>query len=121
MSLQRIIIEMGTGNDLYGQDYTKAARRAVEDAMRHSSITLFWTLDVPPAAMQVKVTVAVQQPEQVDVAKVAEIMPHGQISVEVVKGGLDVVHAEGELHHVVATAAVEAYLPRTALAGWKAI
>ena len=26
MSEKRIILEMGTGNDLYGQDYTKAAR-----------------------------------------------------------------------------------------------
>ena len=38
---QRFIIEMGMGNDLYGQDYTKAARRAIEDALRHSSIPLF--------------------------------------------------------------------------------
>ena len=28
MSDQRFIIEMGMGNDQYGQDYTKAARRA---------------------------------------------------------------------------------------------
>ena len=25
--------EMGTGNDLYGEDYTKAANRAVQDAL----------------------------------------------------------------------------------------
>ena len=25
----RIILEMGTGNDLYGMDYTKAAARAI--------------------------------------------------------------------------------------------
>lgn len=37
MSLQRIILEMGTGNDLYGEDYTKAAVRAVQDALHHSS------------------------------------------------------------------------------------
>jgi hypothetical protein len=30
MSEKRIILEMGTGNDLYGQDYPKAARRAVQ-------------------------------------------------------------------------------------------
>ena len=27
--LKRIILEMGTGNDLHGGDYTKAAKRAV--------------------------------------------------------------------------------------------
>ena len=33
MPLKRIILEMGTGNDLYGEDYTKAAIRAVQDAL----------------------------------------------------------------------------------------
>ena len=33
MPLKRIILELGTGNDLYGEDYTKAAVRAVQDAM----------------------------------------------------------------------------------------
>ncbi len=46
MALQRIILEMGTGNDLYGEDYTKAATRAVQDALHHSSITLFRTMGI---------------------------------------------------------------------------
>ena len=29
--MKRLILEMGTGNDLYGEDYTKAANRAVQD------------------------------------------------------------------------------------------
>ena len=41
MTIQRIILEMGTGNVLYGEDYTKAAIRSVQDALHHSSITLF--------------------------------------------------------------------------------
>ena len=41
--MKRIILEMGTGNDLHGQDYTKAAKRAVQDAMHHSSLGLFAT------------------------------------------------------------------------------
>ena len=41
MAEQRIIIEMGMGNDLHGMDYTKAAARAIEDALRHSSLPLF--------------------------------------------------------------------------------
>ena len=32
--MKRIILEMGMGNDLYGEDYTKAACRAVEDAIK---------------------------------------------------------------------------------------
>ena len=42
--MKRIILEMGTGNDLYGEDYTKAACRAVDDALHHSSLTLFRSL-----------------------------------------------------------------------------
>ena len=30
--MRRLILEMGMGNDLYGMDYTKASKRAVEDA-----------------------------------------------------------------------------------------
>ena len=40
MSDQRFIIEMGMGNDQYGQDYTKAASRAIEDAFLHSAIPM---------------------------------------------------------------------------------
>lgn len=33
MAEQRMIIEMGMGSDQYGMDYTKAASRAIEDAI----------------------------------------------------------------------------------------
>ena len=32
MSTRRVILELGSGNDLHGGDYTKAALRAVQDA-----------------------------------------------------------------------------------------
>ena len=35
MALKRVILEMGMGNDLHGSDYTKAALRAVQDALHH--------------------------------------------------------------------------------------
>ena len=41
--MTRLILELGAGNDLYGEDYTKAACRAVQDALHHSSLTLFRT------------------------------------------------------------------------------
>ena len=46
--MKRIILEMGTGNDLYGEDYTKAACRAVDDALHHSSLILFRSLGFDP-------------------------------------------------------------------------
>ena len=44
MTLKRVILEMGTGNDLHGADYTKAALRAVQDALHHSSLSVIRTL-----------------------------------------------------------------------------
>ena len=60
--MKLVILEMGTGNDLYGEDYTKAACRAVDDALHHSSIILFRSLGYDHADMEVRVTVAVQAP-----------------------------------------------------------
>ena len=108
--MKRIILEMGMGNDLYGEDYTKAACRAVEDAIRHSSLILFRSLGFEHADMQVKVTIGVQQPAQVDTSVVAQKLPRGKAEVTAVKGGLNVVDAENNSCSVVATAAVEAYL-----------
>jgi uncharacterized protein (TIGR02058 family) len=108
--MKRIILEMGTGNDLYGEDYTKAACRAVDDALHHSSLILFRSLGFDHADMDVRVTIAVQNPEKVDQIIVATKLPRGNAAVQVVKGGLDVVDDVHNTKSVVATAAVEAYL-----------
>ena len=108
--MKRIILEMGTGNDLYGEDYTKAACRAVEDAIRHSSLILFRSLGFDHADMQVQVTIGVQHPEKVDAELVAQKLPRGTASVRVVKGGLNVVDSDNNSCTVVATAAIEARL-----------
>lgn len=84
MTRQRIILEMGTGNDLYGEDYTKAANRAVQDALHHSSLVLFRSLDIDSAEMEVVVTVGVQKPELVDTHAVAATLPRGNASVTAV-------------------------------------
>ena len=110
MALQRIILEMGTGNDLYGEDYTKAANRAVQDALHHSSISLFNALGIDSASMQVKVTVGVQEPEKVDTAAVAATLPRGQATVVAVKGGMNVFDEVTNRTTVVATVGVEAWL-----------
>ena len=44
MPLKRFILEMGSGNDLHGGDYTKAAVRAVQDALHHSSLAFIRSL-----------------------------------------------------------------------------
>lgn len=111
MTEKRLILELGTGNDLYGGDYTKAACRAVQDALHHSSLVLFRTLGYDPAQMRVEVTIGVQAPDKVDTAVVATELPRGRAEVTAVFGGLDVHDAALGTTHVVATAAVAAFLP----------
>ena len=38
MDYRKYILELGTGVDLHGEDETKAAQRAVKDAISHSSM-----------------------------------------------------------------------------------
>ena len=89
--LDRVILEMGSGVSLHGTDYTKAACRAVEDAIHHSSLSFMRELGMDPdAEMTVEVTIGVQDPSAVDVKAVAAMLPHGNATVRVVKGGLNV-------------------------------
>jgi uncharacterized protein (TIGR02058 family) len=106
MTLKRIITEFGSGNDLHGGDYTKAALRAVQDAIHHSSLSLIRSLGIDSRTMRVAVTIGVQQPERVDAEQVKAALPHGQVTVSVVKGGLDVPDEAGGDVAVIASAAV---------------
>ena len=106
MSLRRIITEYGTGNDLHGGDYTKAAVRAVEDAIHHSSLSLVRSLGLDSRTMHVEVTIGVQHPERVDAERVKRALPHGAVTVHVMKGGLDVPDDTSGDVAVIASAAV---------------
>lgn len=89
-ALKRIILEMGTGNDLHGGDYTKAAKRAVQDALHHSSLVLFRSLEIDPSSMQIELTLTAQEPEKIDVDAIAATLPYGEVRAKAVKGGLNV-------------------------------
>ena len=107
---KRVILEMGTGNDLYGSDYTKAACRAVQDALHHSTIVVFRSLGYDHREMRVQVTIGVQEPDKVDLAVVTAELPRGRAEVTAVFGGLNVHDPEQQTTHVIATAAVQAFL-----------
>lgn len=106
MTLKRVILEMGTGNDLHGGDYTKAAVRAVEDAIHHSSLTMVRTLGVDRSTVVVDVTIGVQRPDRVDAEAVKAALPMGKVTVKVVEGGLDIPDEEANDLAVIASAAV---------------
>jgi len=94
MDYRRYLVEVGTGVDLHGEDETKAAQRAVKDAISHSSmvglgqlfkIKSFSELE---EALMVDVTVATPNPEKVDGDAVLATLPEGKRRINVVKGGL---------------------------------
>jgi len=106
MPLKRAILELGSGAALHGGDYTKAAVRAVQDAIHHSSLSFIRALGIDAKTMQVEVTIGVQKPEQVDADTVKAVLPHGQVTVIVTKGGLDVPDTQANDLTVIASAAV---------------
>ena len=109
MTKKRMVMELGMGSSLRQQDYTRAACRAVKDALWHNSLSITDAFGIDRSAMIVEVDVAVQKPEKVDTKKVASILPYGQISVRAVYGGLDVPKPDGGIT-VIANAAVVVYL-----------
>jgi uncharacterized protein (TIGR02058 family) len=106
MARMRLILELGTGNDLHGSDYTKAALRAVQDALHHSSLSFIRSMKVDKKTVDVEVTIGVQRPDLVDLEKVKASLPVGNVTVKAVKGGLDVADPENNDPAVIASAAI---------------
>src|SRR5882757_122551 len=106
MPKTRVILELGSGNDLHVSDYTKAALRAVEDALHHSSLSFVRSLKVDKTKLDVAVTIGVQRPDRVNLEQVKRALPLGNVTVTAVKGGLDVADPENNDPAVIASAAI---------------
>ncbi len=79
----------------------------MQDAIHHCSLTLLKSLSSLDAnSMPVEVTIGMQRPEQVDRMQVQAALPHGDIRVQVVSGGLDVPNQGSDYITVVASAAI---------------
>ena len=98
------------GTDLQGGDYTKAAVRALRDALWHNSLTVAPAFGLPKESMKIEVTIGVNKPNEVDRDEVKAVLPYGQASVVVVEGGLDIMSDCGTKVTVVANAAAVVYL-----------
>lgn len=90
MALKRMVLELGMGTDIRGSDSTKAAVRALRDALWHNSLSIATAMGQPLEAMHVKVHIGVPRPETVDKAAVLAVLPYGRGTVEVVEGGLEI-------------------------------
>jgi uncharacterized protein (TIGR02058 family) len=106
MALNRYVTEMGMGVDVHGRDYTTAAKRAVSDAIRHSSLNFFQALDKSPQDMRITLIIGIPNPSAVDAEAVAKELPYGEVNVNVVEGGLEVPNDDGIDALVIANAAV---------------
>ncbi|MDH3704140.1 MAG: Lin0512 family protein [Alphaproteobacteria bacterium] len=105
MAWKRVVLEIGMGTDIRGADYTKAAVRALRDALWHNSLSVADALGLDVDSMQVEVTVGVPQPGKVDKEAVLAVLPHGTGTVNVVEGGLEIPNAKGTDSTVIAQAA----------------
>jgi uncharacterized protein (TIGR02058 family) len=106
MALKRMVIEYGMGASLRRQDYTGAARRAVENALWRNSLTLAELFGLERHDMMVELQVGVQQPDQVDVEALKPIFPYGAPRVRAVFGGLDMEKPDGSGATLIANCAV---------------
>ena len=108
MTLKRVAMEFGMGTDLHGMDYTKAAVRALKDALWHNSLSMADAFGFPRDAMQVEVLIGVAQPDKVDKQEVAAVLPYGSAKVILEHGGLDIEKDNGDTT-VMANAAAVVY------------
>jgi uncharacterized protein (TIGR02058 family) len=107
MSPRPYVFEFGMGVDVHGLDGTKAACRAVSDAIRHSSLPFFTDVRARGGKMLVDVTVGVPDPASVDVEVVKRELPHGEVTVRPVAGGLRVPNSDALIACVAITVSVD--------------
>ncbi len=120
MGIKRFIVEIGTGADLHGEDVTKAACRAVKDAVSRSClcglVEIMGITDLE--TIQVDILVASPRPDEVDLEQVKAAAPIGRKTARAVAGGMMVTglcvpdFAPHCSEIVVANAAVTVSIPR---------
>ena len=113
MTRKRMVIEMGMGTDIRGKDYTKAACRALKDALWHNSLGIADIIGVDVDSMWVEVRIGIPQPEKVNIEEVLSILPHGTGQVSCVKGGLEIENTNRNDFTIIANAAAIVYLDAT--------
>ncbi len=90
MTLKRMVLQMGQGTDIRGADSTKAAERAVRDALWRNNLQIADALGQPRDSMNIHVTIGAPRPETIDIDAVAAVFPYGKIEVRCEEGGLEI-------------------------------
>ena len=108
MSRKRLVVELGMGVDLHGKNYTKAAVRAVENAVRGGSLLYLGEIYKETGKfpkVYVDVIIGAPEPELVDKDEVLKSLPLGEKTIKVVPGGLSIEHTQPD-NIVIANASV---------------
>ncbi|MGB1872979.1 MAG: Lin0512 family protein [Candidatus Puniceispirillaceae bacterium] len=106
MAKTRMALELGMGTSLRKGDYTRAAVRAVQDAVWRNSISFAEAFGFEKSDMLIDVEIGVQKPDQVDDAEVKAVLPYGNAGVRIVPGGLDIPKPDGSGVTILANAAI---------------
>ncbi len=110
MAQKSMVMEFGMGTDIRGDDYTKAAVRALQNALRQNTIRFAQVFGLEPQHMYVTVDIGVAKPDQVDKDAIAAVLPYGKATVNVVEGGLDTPREDAEGVTILANATVTVHL-----------
>jgi uncharacterized protein (TIGR02058 family) len=110
MALKRMVLELGMGTDIRGEDYTKAALRAVHNALRQNSLSIADAFGLDREEMVVKIIIGAQKPETIDKQALADLLPYGKPQVVVEHGGMDTLAEDGSRSTIMVNAALVVYL-----------
>lgn len=86
-----MFIEIGMGIDMHGQNVTKAAVRAVQNAIHHNSMPGLRSVLPGNDIHNMKVNVRLAVPsdkDKLDLETVRKALPYGEVSFEIVDGGM---------------------------------
>ena len=110
------VMQTGMGVDVHGSDPTKAAKRAVDEAIRHNSLTGIGRMILAKddngkkkldwSRMKIILTIACPLHEQLDREAVSATLPHGEVHIRVEDGGMLVDTGGGNDQMLIALAAV---------------
>ncbi len=106
MAVKRVALEIGMGTDIRGGDSTKAAERALTNALWRNALTISRALGKKPEDMIVDIRIGVPRPDTVDREVVLAVLPYGTPTLELVEGGLEMANEAGDDVTLIAHAAV---------------
>ncbi|HJB71304.1 MAG TPA: Lin0512 family protein [Candidatus Flavonifractor avistercoris] len=89
MAKRRFLIEIGTGVDMHGGDMTKAAQKAVKDALSHCCMAGVREIhNAGPKDIALRIKICCPRPEELDLNRVREpVSFYDDIELVPVQGG----------------------------------